>query len=70
MINLKELKQSLNRFAELQAQRAEEYRTHHLLHEDTNRDAYRRNPRLNMGLYRLEEETDSCQADFSSSKKD
>lgn len=35
MINLKELKQSLNRFAELQAQRAEEYRTHHLLHEDT-----------------------------------
>ena len=35
MINLKELKQNLNRMAELQAQRAEEYRMNHLLHEDT-----------------------------------
>lgn len=35
MINLKELKQSLSRMAELQAQRAEEYRMSHLLHEDT-----------------------------------
>ena len=35
MINLKELKQNLNRFAEQQAQRAEEYRMNHLLHEDT-----------------------------------
>lgn len=35
MINLKELKQNLSEFAELQAQRAEEYRLNHLLHEDT-----------------------------------
>lgn len=35
MINLKELKQSLNKLVELQAQRAEEYRMTHLLHEDT-----------------------------------
>lgn len=35
MINLKELKQNLNRIAELQAQRAEEYRMSHLIHEDT-----------------------------------
>lgn len=35
MINLKELKQNLNRMAELQAQYAEEYRMDHLLHEDT-----------------------------------
>ena len=35
MINLKELKQSLNRMTELQAQRAEECRMNHLLHEDT-----------------------------------
>ncbi len=35
MINLKELKQNLNRFAEQQAQRAEESRMNHLLHEDT-----------------------------------
>ena len=35
MINLKELKQSLNRMAEQQAQRAEEYRMNHLLNEDT-----------------------------------
>ena len=35
MINLKELKQNLNKVAELQAQRAEEYRMNHLIHEDT-----------------------------------